>query len=135
DHISGGQRLAEKAGATYHLPPKDAEDVMFNYAPLEEGNDIAIGNTTVRVQPIYSPGHTIGSTSLLVDDTYLLTGDTLFVQSIGRPDLAGKAEEWADDLHHTLYSRYKNLPDDLIVLPAHYSFKEELSENGSVHAR
>ncbi|HLR63340.1 MAG TPA: MBL fold metallo-hydrolase [Lentibacillus sp.] len=135
DHISGGRQLAENTGGTYHLPPKDAVEVTFDYAPLEEGNDITVGNTTIKVQPLYSPGHTIGSTSLIIDDQYLMTGDILFVKSIGRPDLAGKAEDWVGDLRETLYSRYKVLSDDLIVLPAHYSFVEEMAEDGSVKAR
>ncbi|WP_404450560.1 MBL fold metallo-hydrolase [Virgibacillus necropolis] len=135
DHISGGRMLAEKVGGSYHLPPKDATEVTFDYAALEEGNDIVVGNTTVNVQPMYSPGHTIGSTSFIIDDTYLLTGDILFVKSIGRPDLAGKAEDWIGDLRNTLYNRYKELSEDLVVLPAHYSFAEELRKDGSVSAR
>lgn len=135
DHISGGRQLAENTGGTYHLPDKDAEEVTFDYASLEEGTDITVGNTTIQVQPIYSPGHTIGSTSLMIDNKYLLTGDILFVKSIGRPDLAGKAEDWVGDLRETLYSRYKELSDDLIVLPAHYSFVDELGNDGSVKAR
>src|SRR5665647_983897 len=83
DHISGGRALAEKVGATYWLPPKDAEEVVFNYEKLEEGQDFTIGNTKINIQPIYSPGHTIGSTSLIVDDSYLLSGDILFIASIG----------------------------------------------------
>lgn len=135
DHISGGRTLAAEVGGTYYLPPKDATEATFDYTPVEEGNDIVVGNTTIKVQPIYSPGHTIGSTSFIIDDKYLLTGDILFVKSIGRPDLAGKAEDWVGDLRHTLYSRYKELSDDLIVLPAHYSFAEELGEGGKVSAR
>lgn len=135
DHISGGRKLAEEVGGTYHLPPKDATEVTFEYTPLAEGNDITVGNTSIKAQPIYSPGHTIGSTSLIIDDQYLLSGDILFVRSIGRPDLAGKAEDWVGDLRETLYSRYKELSDDLIVLPAHYSFAEELGEDGQVSAR
>ncbi|ASK61902.1 hypothetical protein CFK37_06880 [Virgibacillus phasianinus] len=135
DHISGGHRLAEKTGAAYYLPPKDAMEVTFDYTALEEGNDIIIGNTTVKVNPIYSPGHTLGSTSLIIDDRYLLTGDILFVESIGRPDLAGKAADWVSDLRDTLYYRYKELADDLIVLPAHYSFLKELADDGKVSAR
>ena len=135
DHISGGRMLAEKTGGTYYLPEKDATEVTFDFAALEEGKDITVGRTSIQVQPLYSPGHTIGSTSLIVDDQYLLTGDILFVRSIGRPDLAGKAEDWVGDLRNTLYSRYKELSDDLVVLPAHYSFAEELGEGGSVSAR
>ena len=135
DHISGGHALAEEVGGTYYLPAKDATEATFDYTPVEEGNDIKVGNTAIKIQPIYSPGHTIGSTSFIVDGKYLLTGDILFVRSIGRPDLAGKAENWVDDLRHTLYSRYKGLSEDFIVLPAHYSFAEELGEGGKVSAR
>ncbi|GIN75184.1 Hydroxyacylglutathione hydrolase GloC [Bacillus paralicheniformis] len=132
DHISGGRIIAEKTKATYWLPPKDAEEVVFDYQPLEEGNDIIIGNTKIKIQPIYSPGHTIGSTSFIVDDQYLLSGDILFIDSIGRPDLAGMAEDWVGDLRKTLYSRYKALSKDLIVLPAHFMIIDELNEDGSV---
>ncbi|SDH86576.1 Glyoxylase, beta-lactamase superfamily II [Alteribacillus persepolensis] len=135
DHISGGRELAERTGGVYYLPEKDAAEVTFEYAALQEGSDIHVGNTSINVQPLYSPGHTLGSTSLIVDNQYLLTGDILFVKSIGRPDLAGKAEDWVGDLRDTLYSRYKELSDDLIVLPAHYSFAEELGKGGSVSAR
>ncbi|WP_077324841.1 MBL fold metallo-hydrolase [Virgibacillus siamensis] len=135
DHISGGRHLAKQAGAAYYLPPKDATEVTFDFTPVEEGSDITVGDTTVDVQPIYSPGHTIGSTSFIVDETYLLSGDTLFVESIGRPDLAGLAEDWVDDLRETLYHRYRNLSKDLIVLPAHYSFAKEMGDGGKIFAR
>ena len=135
DHISGSRQLAENTGGSYHLPPKDAGEVTFDYKPLEEDHDITVGNTTIKVQPLYSPGHTIGSTSLIIDQQYLMTGDILFLKSIGRPDLAGKADDWVGDLRETLYSRYKKLSDELIVLPAHYSSVEELGEDGSVQAK
>ncbi|KAB2439826.1 MBL fold metallo-hydrolase [Bacillus luti] len=134
DHISGGRNLAEKVNGTYWLPPKDAEEVVFSYEPLVEGTVITVGTSKIDIQAIYSPGHTIGSTSFIVDDSYLLSGDILFVDSIGRPDLAGKAEDWVSDLRNTLYSRYKELSQDLIVLPAHYSKVSEMDENGVVSA-
>ncbi|MFV8828884.1 MBL fold metallo-hydrolase [Alkalihalobacterium sp. APHAB7] len=130
DHISGARAMAEKYGATYHLPPKDAEEVTFSYTPLEDGNEIKVGDVTIKA--VYSPGHTIGSTSLIIDDKYLLTGDILFIDSIGRPDLAGKAEDWVVDLRQTLYQRYKELADSLIVLPAHYMGMNEMNEDGSI---
>lgn len=132
DHISGGRKIAEATNAMYWLPPKDAQNVTFDYEPLEEGQDISIGNTTIQIQPLYSPGHTIGSTSFIVDESYLLSGDILFIDSIGRPDLAGLAEDWVGDLRETLYTRYKKLSDDLIVLPAHFMITEELNDDGSV---
>ena len=135
DHISGGRKLAEKVNGTYWLPPKDAEEVVFSYEPLVEGTVITVGTTKIDIQAIYSPGHTIGSTSFIVDDSYLLSGDILFVDSIGRPDLAGKAEDWVSDLRTTLYKRYKALSQELIVLPAHYSKVSELDEQGIVSAK
>ncbi|MBW7477748.1 MBL fold metallo-hydrolase [Paenibacillus oenotherae] len=135
DHISGGLKLAQHTGAKYWLPPKDADEVVFNYNQLDEHAEITVGNTKIHIQPVYSPGHTIGSTSLIVDNQYLLSGDILFVQSIGRPDLAGKAEDWVSDLRNTLYSRYKRLSEDLIVLPAHFGKATELGVGGKVSAR
>ncbi|MDQ6422925.1 MBL fold metallo-hydrolase [Paenibacillus sp. LHD-117] len=134
DHLSGGRRLAEQTGADYWLPPKDAEEVGFAFRSLDEGAEIAVGCTAIALAAIYSPGHTIGSTTLLIDGTYLLTGDILFVSSIGRPDLAGNAESWADDLRETLFTRYKGLPQELLVLPAHYGKVGELGERGLVAA-
>ncbi|AMR83225.1 hypothetical protein CBR58_14930 [Bacillus thuringiensis] len=134
DHISGGRKLAEKVGGTYWLPPKDAEEVVFSYEPLVEGSVITVGGTKIVIDALYSPGHTIGSTSFIVDDSYLLSGDILFVDSIGRPDLAGKAEDWVSDLRNTLYTLYKELSQDLIVLPAHYSKISEMDERGVVSA-
>ncbi|SEB00257.1 Glyoxylase, beta-lactamase superfamily II [Thalassobacillus cyri] len=134
DHISGGRALREETGAQYWLPPKDATEVQFDYNKLEDGNEITVGTTKVAAQAVYSPGHTIGSTSFIVDNKYLLTGDILFVESIGRPDLAGLAEDWVGDLRETLYSRYKELSDDLEVLPAHFANMSEVQDDGKVSA-
>ncbi len=132
DHISGGREIAEKTGATYWLPPKDATEVQFDFKPLEDGEDVQIGSSKISVQALYSPGHTIGSTSFIVDDQYLMSGDILFVDSIGRPDLAGLADDWVGDLRETLYKRYKELSNELFVLPAHFMTNIELNDDGSV---
>jgi glyoxylase-like metal-dependent hydrolase (beta-lactamase superfamily II) len=130
DHISGGLEIAKQSGASYYFPEKDDEGVEFQYTPLKDGDEIKVGDVTIK--PFYSPGHTIGSTSLIVDDEFLLTGDILFVESIGRPDLAGKADDWVEDLRETLYKRYKNLSSDLNVLPSHFGEMSELNDDGSV---
>ncbi|MGY3717714.1 MBL fold metallo-hydrolase [Sutcliffiella cohnii] len=135
DHISGGRRIAEILGAQYWLPPKDATDVTFNYKALEGGNEVKIGNSTINIHALYSPGHTIGSTSFVIDEKYLLSGDILFIDSIGRPDLAGLAEDWVSDLRESLYVRYRELSEELIVLPAHFMMIEELNEDGTVAAK
>ncbi|MCT8139320.1 MBL fold metallo-hydrolase [Anaerobacillus sp. CMMVII] len=130
DHISGGKRLTEKCGGTYYLPEKDAGEVTFSYEKLEDQAEISVGSITVKA--LYSPGHTIGSTSLIVDDKFLLTGDILFIDSIGRPDLAGKAEDWVNDLRETLYQRYKTVAAELTVLPAHFMGIKEMNKDGSI---
>lgn len=132
DHISGGRAIAEATGASYYLPPKDAEEVVFEYTALENGLEVTIGSSKYEIEAFYSPGHTIGSTSFIVDQRYLMTGDILFIDSIGRPDLAGLAEDWVGDLRESLYTRYQKLTDDLIVLPAHFMIIEELNNDGSV---
>lgn len=132
DHISGGRTLAATTNAKYWLPSKDAQEVTFDYNPLDDGSEVTVGNTAIRIQALYSPGHTIGSTSFVVDSAYLLTGDILFIDSIGRPDLAGMAEDWVTDLRDSLYTRYRELSNELIVLPAHFMRIEELNEDGSV---
>ena len=108
---------------------------MFDYTPLTEGLNVKIGASQIDVNALYSPGHTIGSTSFVIDNQFLLTGDILFIDSIGRPDLAGLAEDWVGDLRETLYSRYRELAEDLVVLPAHFMIIDELNEDGTVARR
>ncbi|WOV84850.1 MBL fold metallo-hydrolase [Sporosarcina jeotgali] len=130
DHISGGRTIAEATNAAYYLPSEDAEEVVFDYTPLTDGLKVNVGKTLIEAA--FSPGHTSGSTSFIIDDAYLLTGDILFIDSIGRPDLAGKAEDWVGDLRTTLYSRYEELSGKLVVLPAHFMEMNEVNSDGSV---
>lgn len=135
DHISGGRHIAAETGAAYYLPSKDATEVVFDYTALTENLSVKIGASQIDVNAFYSPGHTIGSTSFVIDNQFLLTGDILFIDSIGRPDLAGLAEDWVGDLRETLYSRYRALAEDLVVLPAHFMIIDELNEDGTVARR
>ncbi|WP_444684370.1 MBL fold metallo-hydrolase [Alkalicoccus luteus] len=135
DHISGGREIAEKTGASYWLPPADAEEVVFSYEKVTDGTNVQIGDTTIDINALYSPGHTIGSTSFVIDNRFLLSGDILFIDSIGRPDLAGKAEDWVGDLRETLYTRYRSLAEELIVLPAHFMIMDEVQDDGSVQEK
>lgn len=130
DHISGGRKLAQHTGASYYLPADDAEEVVFDFVTVNDGMKIDIGKTSMEA--FYSPGHTIGSTTFIVEGKYALTGDILFIESIGRPDLAGKAKDWAKDLYGTLFERYHHLSEELLVLPGHYSNMGEMNEDGSV---
>lgn len=130
DHISGARKIRELTGATYWLPPQDAGEVVFDYNELTPNSPIHLNNTLIDI--VYSPGHTIGSTSIIIDNQFLFTGDILFVKSIGRPDLAGRAGEWAPYLRETLYDLYKQMHKELIVLPAHFSSVDELSKDGTI---
>lgn len=119
DHLSGARALAECTGATLHLNPADT--FAFPYEPLADGDVFELpGGAGFGVAATHTPGHTRGSTVYLVDRRVALTGDTLFVESVGRPDLADRAEEFADDLYASLHDKVLGLPDDLLVLPGHY---------------
>lgn len=122
DHYSGGHALAERVGALYCL--HDNAAVKFPYKKLFDGDVISAGNVVVKI--LHTPGHTMDSISLVVSDIrrteepwFILTGDTLFVGSIGRPDLAGREKEMAGMLYDTLHNKILNMPDTVEIFPAH----------------
>ena len=122
DHVSGGPALARDGGVGYHASARDFDGGAHAVEALVEGQPLRIGRLEVLpIVPFGTPGHTPGSTSLLVADSLLLTGDTLFVDDVGRPDLGGQAALWARDLHRTLHERLAALADAVVVLPAHAS--------------
>ena len=84
DFLSGSRELAERTGASLRMGA--GAPVGFDFAPLSEDDVIDVGNRHIRV--IETPGHTPEHVSLLVDDWFVLTGDTLFVGDVGRVDLA-----------------------------------------------
>lgn len=119
DHVSGARVLAEATGAQLHLNPADPFD--FPYEPLVDGQWLTLGaETHFGVTAFATPGHTRGSAVFEVGGRALLTGDTLFVDGVGRPDLADHAEEFARDLHRSLHAKVIALPAEAVALPAHY---------------
>jgi hydroxyacylglutathione hydrolase len=124
DHRSGGPALARKVGAAYCL--HESADVAIPFEPLKDGQEIELGNTRVKV--LHTPGHTPESISLVVTDLrrgtepwFVLTGDTMFVGAVGRPDLPGHARENAAQIYESIHGKLLGLPDDLEVFPAHFS--------------
>ena len=132
DHLSGGPALARALGIPYHIRLDDAAGARFSYQSLDDGTHLALGSSVVEIITIHTPGHTPGSTSLLIDGRHLLTGDTLFVNGVGRPDMGARAHEWARLLYRTLFERMARLPDGVIILPAHYASAAEMRTDGLV---
>ena len=133
DHISGGPALAAELGVEYHLPPEDCGgDVSFPNRPLQEGDVLDLGSAQVRVMSMHLPGHTPGTIALLVSDSVLLVGDTVFVRGLGRPDLTGQAEELARDLFRSVHDRLRPLDPQTVIAPAHWSSSDEINAEGQV---
>jgi hydroxyacylglutathione hydrolase len=124
DHHSGGPELAMRAEAAYCL--HESANVDLEFEPLCDGQVLTLGNLHISV--LHTPGHTPESISLLVTDLrrgedpwFVLTGDTLLVGAVGRPDLGRRAREHARELHDSIHERLLTLPDELEVYPAHFS--------------
>jgi glyoxylase-like metal-dependent hydrolase (beta-lactamase superfamily II) len=124
DHRSGGVALAQATGAAYRL--HELADVRVPFLPMRDGEEIELGNTRIRV--VHTPGHSSESVSLVVTDLkrgtdpwFVLTGDTLFVGAVGRPDLPGRARENAAQLYTSIHEKLLTLPDDLEIYPGHFS--------------
>jgi glyoxylase-like metal-dependent hydrolase (beta-lactamase superfamily II)/rhodanese-related sulfurtransferase len=119
DHLSRSKQLAESNNVTLHLPAPSK--VNFDFVPVTGTTVFQIGNTGIKVIP--TPGHTTESISYLVHDKVLLTGDTLFINGVGRPDLKANDDE-AMQRSKMLYQSLQKLlilDDDITVLPAHTS--------------
>ena len=126
DHFSGGRALAEKTGAKYCLHESNGSRVKYAFEPLKDGQRIEVGNVWVDV--LHTPGHTPDSICLLVTDKrrtetpwFVLTGDTLFVGSAGRPDLAGKETEMAGQIYDSVHQKLLTLPAEVELYPGHTS--------------
>jgi glyoxylase-like metal-dependent hydrolase (beta-lactamase superfamily II) len=120
DYISGSQQIAADCGARILGHENDFKEATFKYQKIVDDQVYAFSQGGPEIKALHMPGHTPGSTSYLIDNKYLITGDTVFILSIGRPDLGGKAEEWSKLLYHTLKTKIAELKDDLIILPGHY---------------
>ncbi|MFW6017430.1 MAG: MBL fold metallo-hydrolase [Halapricum sp.] len=137
DHVSGVRAL-DAEGVTGVIP-EEAVDRGVTYADdLEiaaDGDTFEVGDVTIET--LYTPGHTSGMTSYLVGESFLATGDGLFVESVARPDLEegdDGAPDAARQLYETLQERILELPDDVIVGGGHTSDAAEPTEDGTYTA-
>jgi glyoxylase-like metal-dependent hydrolase (beta-lactamase superfamily II) len=141
DHISGGPELAKATGASYHLHPYDGIhpfDMLpakIYYEMLRDGQAFELGDLSLHT--IHTPGHTLGQVNFLATsgrgESFLFSGDNLFVQSFGRPDLGGQGEAWAPLVYETIFHKVKQqVPEQALVLPGHFASMEEAGSDGLI---
>jgi glyoxylase-like metal-dependent hydrolase (beta-lactamase superfamily II) len=119
DHLSRARELVRRTQATLLLPPQ--RRVRFAFTAVADGQALPLGRATLTA--IHTPGHTEESTSYLLDQAAVFTGDTLFTNGVGRPDLHADPEG-ARTRARALFAsldRLRTLPADVVVLPAHAS--------------
>lgn len=122
DHVSGHGRLAAATGATIHVHALN--EAEYPHQPFEDGDEFHLGSLLVRA--LHTPGHRPEHTAFLLVDTSrgdepwaVLSGDTLFVGDIARPDLAIEKADGARGIFHSLRDRLLSLPDEVEVWPGH----------------
>jgi thiosulfate/3-mercaptopyruvate sulfurtransferase len=127
DHISGGRDLADAVGATYYLGDGAAQrDVRYDYVPLERNEVVTIGE--IPLKAVQAPGHTTEMVNFLVGGDAMLTGDTLFVDSVGRTELqygTANAEQGARLLYESIHGSILAQPDETTILPSHFSIAND----------
>jgi len=128
DYIAGSRTLSEKTGAEFLANTNDFAGAKIDYIPLQDGAIHNFSRPGPKVQCVFTPGHTPGSTSFVVDDRYMISGDTIFIQSIGRPDLGGQVEAWSEKLFMSLQN-IRKYQDTMLVLPGHYMSWEEANDH------
>ncbi|MDR9430315.1 MAG: MBL fold metallo-hydrolase [Natronomonas sp.] len=137
DHISGLRNLG--AAGVEAILPEAAADRGVTYADdvtlTTDGDTFEVGDATIET--VFTPGHTTGMTSYLVDGSLLATGDGLFIESVARPDLED-GDEGAPDAARMLYDSLQNrvltLDDDVLVGGAHFSDAAKAAEDGTYTA-
>jgi glyoxylase-like metal-dependent hydrolase (beta-lactamase superfamily II)/rhodanese-related sulfurtransferase len=122
DHVSGHGRLAAATGATIHLHREAG--VAYDHDPIEEGWELELGTITIRA--LHTPGHRPEHTAFCLIDSSrgsepwaVLTGDSLFVGDVARPDLAIEKQEGARQIFRSLHERLFPLPAETEIWPAH----------------
>lgn len=137
DHISGVRDLDDEG--VEGVIPEATVDRGVTYADdlttATDGDTFEVGDATIEA--VYTPGHTTGMTSYLVDESLLATGDGLFIESVARPDLEegdDGAPEAARMLYESIQERVLTLPNDTLVGGAHFSDSAEPAEDGTYTA-
>ncbi|HSA98184.1 MAG TPA: rhodanese-like domain-containing protein, partial [Candidatus Nitrosotenuis sp.] len=129
DHVSAARDLAQITGAKLYF--SKLEEYKFESEKVEDGKTIPFGSKQLRA--IHTPGHTAGSMSYVLDDKYVFSGDILFVEGIGRPDLRDQVEEYATELYDTLHGKLLKFSDNTKIFPTHHGEGVRPAEDGTYH--
>ena len=129
DYISGSPMLQQALGTEILAPPADFQGALFDYTPAAHGDQFGFSNGGPIVKAIHTPGHTPGSTSYLIDGAFIVSGDTIFIFSMGRPDLGGMVKAWSKMLFQTMTEKIMTLDDSILVLPGHYMDWKEANQD------
>jgi glyoxylase-like metal-dependent hydrolase (beta-lactamase superfamily II)/rhodanese-related sulfurtransferase len=129
DYISGSMELKEKIGAEIVAPDADFHVAAFEYTPAGNQNEFTFSSEGPVVKAIHTPGHTPGSTCYLIDGHFIVSGDTIFIFSMGRPDLGGMVEAWSKMLFQTMTDKILALDNAIQVLPGHYMDWKEANQD------
>ncbi len=132
DHVSGLSTLVKRTGANAYISSEEKYEPATEHGirvnQIIDNQKIPVGDDLPLVA-IHTPGHTEGSMSFVLNlknngggqkHYYIFTGDTLFVNAVGRPDLHNKAREFATKLHNTYQSKILEYPNNTVILPAHF---------------
>jgi hydroxyacylglutathione hydrolase len=127
DFVAGHLELRDRTGASIHLGARG--EAAYPFVPMADGSEVNLGD--VRLVVLETPGHSPESISIVVYDRHrsdtapyaVLTGDTLFIGDVGRPDLRAslgwKAEDLGSLLYDSLHRKLATLPDETLVYPTH----------------
>ncbi len=121
DYISGSMALKEKLGAEIVAPDVDFQVATFDFTPAGDETVYRFSSGGPEIKAIHTPGHTPGSTSYLIDNRFIVAGDTVLIHSIGRPDLGGMAKEWSKLLFDTMTHKILKWDPSILALPGHYT--------------
>ena len=131
DHVSGARLLADTTGAKLHF--NGLEEYAFDdFEPVQEGDRILLDRGSITIDAIHTPGHTVGSTCFLIENRALISGDTLFLDGFGRPDLHRREDTRARDLYRSCSKIFLTLDPEVIVLPGHFGMTEDTWEGKSL---
>lgn len=127
DHISGGVKLSQMLNVPYYLP--DEEGNLTEHRSVDSDFQLKVGDIIIKA--LITPGHTPKSITYLLGNL-AFTGDTLFVESVGRPDLGQDTKENGATLWETLQHKLLSLSENTLILPAHYGSDVSLTQDSPV---